>query len=334
MTRGGRGKVAGSRRVHRARRRGFTVVELLLAAALGAMVVMASMTLFAAISRTERRTAVRDFGQQELSRLNAAIRKATSQIVVLGFAPRPAPPTPPAVALPEGVEPAEPEEPGTYPRLILETDTMTGMQRMELVVAEPPVLGGADGVALEADAGKRFSMTRGAFVVRPSIGTLPDDVMREVLPGTPLFDVWWVPVDRKEEGLAPVGRAEGVIVARGLTELRWRFFKSDENRQLQALTSAKVTARSELPAYFEMDVATVQGHKGKWMFEVGWTVQAVDPLTNSARDRDGRGRRGSEIPGVPGTSEPFPPIDSTPGRPAGGGGTRGGGRILDGGSPK
>ncbi len=331
MTRGRTRNMAGARRA------GFTVVELLLAAALGAMVVMASMTLFAAISRTERRTAVRDFGQQELARLNAAIRKATSQIVVLGFAPRPAPPAPPAVALPEGVEPAEseePEEPETYPRLILDTDTMTGMQRMELVVAEPPVLGGADGVALEADAGKRFSMTRGAFVVRPSIGTLPDDVMREVLPGTPLFDVWWVPVDRNEEGLAPVGREEGVIVARGLTELRWRFFKSDENRQLQALTSARVTARSELPAYFEMDVATVQGHKGRWMFEVGWTVQAVDPLTNSPRDRDGRGRTGSEIPGVPGTSEPFPPIDSTPGRPSGGGGTRGGGRILDGGSPK
>lgn len=312
-------------------RRAFTMIEVMLAAVLGTMVVLTAMTLFASISATQHRTAARDFGTQELARLNNVMRKALTQIVVKATVPK-RPPATPAVARPRPVddppddvgvtgegEAAGEAEPEEHPRVVLGSDNVSGLQRLELVLAEPPLLGGADGATLERDARRLFSKTRGAFVLRPSDGTLPRRVEELVRPDTPSWDLWWVPVDREEEGIAAVGRTEGVIVARGLAACRWRFFRSDENKSLQALTEAEVTARADLPAYFEVDVATVQGQRARWMFEVGWTTESTPRATGAARATGATGATGAA--GATGA-------DGASNGPSGGGPVRGTGGSI------
>lgn len=316
-------------------RRAFTMVEVMLAAVLGTMVVLTAMTLFASISATQHRTAARDFGVQELARLNNVMRKALSQLVVKGFVPKR--PTGPAVARPVDEPPPAPEADGSdgrddddqddsqeHPRIALGADNRSGWQRLELVLAEPPLLGGADGAVLERDARRSFSKTRGAFVLRPSDGTLPRTVEELVTPERPSWDLWWVPIDRQEEGIPAIGRSEGVIVARGLVGCVWRFYRSDKSNVLQMLTEAEATSRSELPAYFEVDVATVQGQKARWMFEVGWTTEPPARATGSAGATGATGATGvTGATGASGESGSTGGTGSRPSRPVRPGGARG-----------
>jgi hypothetical protein len=154
-----------------------------------------------------------------------------------------------------------------------------------MVVAEPPALGGADGRLLEWDPGRRFSVTRGAFTMRPSqVETLPRELIRAAQ-STPSFDLWWIPIDLREDGITAVGLrpgalpgSGGVLIARGLAYCNWRMFKTDDTGALKPLTATRVVYRNDIPAYVEVDAATIQGRKVQWMFEVGYSVVAEDKL--------------------------------------------------------
>ncbi len=274
------------------RRRGFTLLETVLSALLGALVVIAAYGLLSAMRDTERRTQVRDFDTTELSRLQRTLRKAVGQIVIAGISGGGQASTQTtAIEQPDptdlvAVEAAEAKKTKTInPRVLLEVDPQSGAQRVEMVVAEPPALGGADGRLLEWDPGKRFSVTRGAFTLRPSQqDTLPRELWT-VAQTTPSFDLWWLPIDLGEEGITAVGLqpgeangSRGVLIARGLAYCRWRMFKTDETGTLKPLTSARVVYRSDIPAYVEVEAATIMGRKVQWMFEVGFSVIAEDKL--------------------------------------------------------
>lgn len=275
------------------RSRGFTLLETILSALLGSLVVLAAYGLLMAMRDTERRTQVRDFDTLELSRLQRTLRKALGQIVIAGLAGPLQPTTAATIAVEQpdptdlaAVEAAEARKAKVInPRVILEADPLTGLQRVEMVVAEPPALGGADGRLLEWDPGRRFSVTRGAFTLRPS---QQDTLPRELWPiaqTTQSFDLWWIPIDLREEGITAVGLrpgaipgSGGVLIARGLSYCRWRAFKTDETGTLKPLTAARVLYRNDIPAYVEVDAQTIQGRKVQWMFEVGFTVVAEDKL--------------------------------------------------------
>lgn len=374
-------------------RRAFTLLEVMLAAVLGSMVVLTAMVLFTTMARTQARTENSDFGLQELARLNNATRKALSQVVVYGFTPKRdagalgAPAAQPVPSSSDGtpdedaesLEVADPTgessgmesslesdlagdqrggggrsshrrlgpdgrprpDPTKFPRMILENDLASGLQRLELVVAEPPALAGADGVLLEPDAGKRFTMTRGAFELRPiTEQSLPRSLLESLDPTLFVYDVWWVPVDHNEEGVTPLGnpgigfgpdgrsRAGGIVIARGITNFRWKFWRTDDAGVLASFPAATATARSELPAYLELEAQTVQGQKVKWMLEVGWTVQVPIRETEPA---PGDIRRNRPDPSDPLTADP----PDRSGRPAGGspGGVNAGG-LNSGGGPR
>lgn len=275
------------------RSRGFTLLETILSALLGSLVVLAAYGLLTAMRDTERRTQVRDFDTLELSRLQRTLRKALGQIVIAGLAGPLQPTTAATIAVDQpdptdlaAVEAAEARKAKVMnPRVILEADPLTGLQRVEMVVAEPPALGGADGRLLEWDPGRRFSVTRGAFTLRPSQqDTLPRELW-SIAQTTQSFDLWWIPVDLREEGITAVGLrpgaipgSGGVLIARGLAYCRWRAFKTDETGTLKPLTAARVLYRNDIPAYVEVDAQTIQGRKVQWMFEVGFTVVAEDKL--------------------------------------------------------
>jgi len=319
-------------------RRGFTLLELILASVLGAVVVLASYSLMAALTATDARTKQRTAASTELSRAHQVFRKAFASIVVRPPAPRQPNSRSGAVASAASTQPkdAAAEEPVDVElerrraRVLLEPDPVTpGAQRLEMVVSEPPILAGADGTSLPGGRATWLSKTRGAFEQRPN-------------PSGKSIDLYWViyPLRNEEELSAAGGRgatngaaaqptdengnaaeAAGkpeleaavgsayldqsllnpdtpiaeLLVARDLERCNIRLVRSGADGKVEPLTEARIATEEELPAYLELDIATMQGQRGTWMFEVGWTVDSRRPTTgrgavaDALRGRDGNG---------------------------------------------
>jgi prepilin-type N-terminal cleavage/methylation domain-containing protein len=142
-----------------ARRPGFTMLELLLAVALGALVILATLGVFFQIDRTETLLSRRAKDANELSNLRLVIERVTSNFVMS---------TDPLPARDAAAEQSgsrfgatrnarDPSAPAPVPRLILEPDPVvagatmlrrggvdwnadaTRVQRLEVVVSDSPV---------------------------------------------------------------------------------------------------------------------------------------------------------------------------------------------------
>jgi prepilin-type N-terminal cleavage/methylation domain-containing protein len=310
------------------RRRGFTLLEMMLASVLGAAVVLASFSLMAAMTSTDDRTKERNKASAELSRAHQAFRKAFGSVVVKAAQPRTINrnASAGAVADPKSgvVDPSKPEgskienpEDQSPPRVLLENDAATpGQQRLELVVSEPPVMAGIDGTSLPGDRAEWYSKTRGAFELRPARSGEGFDLFWVVYPLEPAGGAGdtgeaEVPAtdtksDPKVEGTAPpplepaVGSAylapasnepaAALLISRNLAKCNFRLVRSGENGKLEPLTEARVATEDELPAYLELDIATQQGQTATWMFEVGWSVDPRTPLTARAAEQARRAR--------------------------------------------
>jgi hypothetical protein len=270
-------------------RRAFTMMETLMAAALGALVILSCLALFASMDRTDRSTALRFDQTSALARVHLVMTRTFGNIVmsdssVTGI----------------GLQQPDPETPQTdptgRPRILLEPDESPSLegakrrygvesgrpQRLEVVLGKAPVPGALDSRGGEAIAMAAFDpdvyagpAVRGVFELRPD----PEGERAKnwgvpgLDPRFPGWTLWWRPLPHKANGpegalftLAPEEDPRAVPVASGLQMCRWTAFSKRKRGD-----AFKATQFQELPAYMELEVRTTTGLAANWMFEVDWT---------------------------------------------------------------
>lgn len=276
------------------RRRGFTLLETMLAAAIGALVVAAALAAMTVALRADSTLVRRAESQTQLARVHRVMQRTFSTLRMaegsLG--------TPPMG--PDGRTPVTPEEherillardPPPDVRLRLEPDPRdpTALtQHLVVVLSAAPIVSdmprsremaldefdpetldqrsadpapastpadidaNADADAAVQSAEAPRDGVRGAFALYASSEPTDPDAN----PAETGSALWWVP----ESG-------DAVEVARGIAALRWRVFKRDA-----MLDSITAWAAEQLPAYVELEVATVHGGYASYLFEVSWTT--------------------------------------------------------------
>ncbi|HYE03470.1 MAG TPA: prepilin-type N-terminal cleavage/methylation domain-containing protein [Phycisphaerales bacterium] len=337
-------------------RRGFTLLELMLAAMLGAMVAVTCIGLFAAVERAQRDAEEAFHEASDLSFAHEAVEKAL-RTLVMSDAPMPPPPSPtrhgaddrPAPAPPPPPAPAAlGAEPPPAPRFLLEPDPfqppvmlvegrMVAPQRLELALRTAPVFVDIADEAADPGPERRRSLrgrpadpeealaqlaerivpgVRGAFELRYDA---PEDPA-----GEGSWSLWW----RQLSGAGfsgHGGRGVGdLLLAPGLASCRWEVFKtttdehnvSDGGRFYDHLSGVW---SDDLPAFVNLRVETVAGGVAEWMFEVGWTI-GPEPGSTVADPANPAVPAGASAPGATGSSGPAsapdPGTRSPPARPA------------------
>lgn len=258
---------------------GFTLVETMLASLLGMMVVIATVGLFGAMRDADRRSQARAFTTGDLTTLHRTTTRALRSLVMSGR------PSGGSATGRTGLTAPGPEEntADRRPRIILEPDGQTGMQRMELVVAEPPIY------STETGAGNAYGAVRGSFELTPEAG-------RET------FAMNWVTYGPGTSAAQTGPVRSRVLVAEGVNRALWRFLKTGEGGRLEPKTTLSVAEFSELPAYAELDLSMQDGRSVKWMFELQWTVAGEPGVVLAAADRiPGPGNRTTNNSGAGGS---------------------------------
>lgn len=362
LTSPGANTPAGAAR-HR-RRRGFTLVEVTLAAMLGVLIIATAIAIFGAMRRGFGSSMARAEAANERARLHTALQQCFRQVVLLpkprssagrartaadvALANATGQPTPPASSPPTPI----PQPPGTG------GPGTTGVGAGDSLAGQPRADGSTDDTdPASARGGRRAPRLileqDPAGVQRLELVTTQSPLAVQLRDGswsmpTPEagggvrgafelrpnpdgrgYDIWW---RLYELASGPTGQRwplGEVRIARGFVRLQWKFVKSDENKRLQWLTSALASDPSEIPAYVELEAQTADGFKAKWMFEIGWLM---------AREQDAQAAIPADLARRFGETDPITgrPIDDDTrlgsgsgtgpggGPLAGGGGTRGG----------
>ncbi len=304
-------------------RRGFTLLEVALAAAIGGLIVLAALGLLTAMDRTDRRLQARVEQQSELERVHLVMDRALGAILVSDQAP-------PSQQVSEGQVTGGQERGAPLPpRIQLSMDrgmgqmarrpdasgevNVTTPQRLEIVLLQSPVptdeqsgsidrwirasrrigdrereeeeeeesatpVAVAVPVAAETDSGvgaeAAVKAVRGAFEWRqkPAAGSARGGFagVERTEDGRTVWELWWIPLPRLTDDGRPVESLENARPYRIASDIvygRWLAFSKRERKPVYA-----TAYRLELPAYFEMEVETVNGQYANWMFEVGWAT--------------------------------------------------------------
>lgn len=236
--------------------RGFTLIEVLMAAALGVIVAGACIGLFAAIQRADKRSTQRTASIEAMSRLHRTLQR-TMRTVLLDLPKRRPAGTP---------DPIEP--PRTRVAL---TESSDGMQRLEVTLSQPPIMGLVAG--RPADPISRYQPVRGVFEMRRPVTA---SSLRNGEPSP--IELWWVPYQVGTDEPNPDAQ---VKVADSIDELAIRFAKTNEQKQLEKMRTASFADWSQIPAYVEVQVTTIDGTKAQWMFEVSGS-SGMEPGENQA----------------------------------------------------
>jgi uncharacterized membrane protein YgcG len=337
-------------------RRAFTVLEISLAVLIGAVVVVAALSMFMAVERTDRVLTVRAEQGTDLARARLVMQRSFMSLLMSGTRPIRR-----AGTNRDADAPFQPERELT-PRLILDADPrleglhMTrrdhegfyGIQRLEVVLTDSPVPDRTRDVwvwALEAapvsshdaattsdveaeEAQSPFRAVRGAFEFWPQ-GTRGEqgrfeDLLRSLgdNPETPLlWELWWIPLPPRGEFIddpppAVPVLAEPYLIASNIRYARWTMY-DDREKKVRHVAAL----RQNIPAYIEFEVETGAGLSAEFMFEVDAAQGPEAPL-----------RSQTEPPTVPAspTSRGSGGTGSSGGNPldsgGAGGGTTGGGK--------
>lgn len=268
------------------RRRGFTLIEVMLAAMIGALLVSACVAMFGAAQKSDRKLAGR-FGQgAELGRLQTTVRKALGSLVMSMESP----PTRTddagtsgtggstgGAGAAAGADGSAAGESAGAPRFLLEPDAYLNVgagsvQRLEVVLMQSPLPVPPGAVELGLVSGQAAAV-RGVFELRP------DGPNVKPVPGTERtgWTLWWKPLPpvttESAEGdvaepraIDPSETPGAVPLATGLVKAEWKAFK-----QRQWAAGIAATNMVELPAYVTLAVETTAGLKADWMFELSWS---------------------------------------------------------------
>jgi len=217
----------------------------------------------------------------------------------------------------EDAEAAE-AEPPQMPRILLQADTdpmLTEMlsrsrssgsgqgpvatpQRLELVLSSVPIrppsvqstawadaLVGVEDVEEEEEAEaagvEEYAGVRGAFVLRPDEATGRRARAREARGDDRIgWTLWWQPLD---------DRSQPARIASGLAACGFQMFF---DRQMQSELVAYDA--DQIPTYIQLEVETLTGLYANYLFEVVWTVDAIDEEAESGGEsgENGQGAEG------------------------------------------
>jgi hypothetical protein len=322
-------------------RRAFTLMETMMAAALGSLVILLALGLFASMDKTDRSTALRFDQTSALSRVHLVMTRTFGNIVMSDSSVT-------GIGLPQQPQPAQPEgqqtspmDPTARPRILLQQDQSPALnlssrggssqarpQRLEVVVGKSPVPSVLDSRGGEAIAMAAFDpdvytgpAVRGVFELRPD--PAGERAKGWGVPGLdpryPGWTLWWRPLPHREEGperalfsMAPEEDPRAVPIASGLQVCRWTAFSKRKRGD-----SFKATQFQELPAYMELEVRTTSGLTANWMFEVDWTngpetqeeLEAIQASGPGALAGAGAGGTGGGAKGAAGGADGAPSKD-------------------------
>jgi prepilin-type N-terminal cleavage/methylation domain-containing protein len=266
-----------------AARRGFTMLETVLAVAVGSLVVAAAFGMIATVRTSERSLADQSRDMNELARVQLAVRDAFDNLHA-------APPGTIRGAMGDASDEAADAVlntafPSPIPGVAARLEMTTGANpRLEVVLSRPlldrPPSTEAETVA-RADQGSLAVITaeqlpghRGAFELRRD-------------PSEPLPALWWVPLPPGDIPAGVVFDDDSLPRARKLCgavrSLTWTAFIDSERVPL-----VRAIEKSQLPAYIELEIETAGGGYGNWMFELGWTIgpELEAPPTEPDADDD------------------------------------------------
>ncbi len=260
------------------RARAFSLLELTLATAIGAIVLAVALSMFAVSSRADRRQEGRFIQDAELARLHRAVTDALTTIVV-GEIPPNLPGTGGAAPVPS---PNVSGSSGASARIILEADSLAGaqatpsmttgfpaasaVQRLELVLARPPVRDLVNPIVSVSAPVARGGGVRGVFELRPEFDPRTG-ASRVDARGRRVFTLSWREIPKPPgEGEEAPPAPRPIPISGGIVYLRWEFFHDE--KKLEKYAALNVL---DLPAYVTLQVETERGLSVDWLFEVGWT---------------------------------------------------------------
>ncbi|MFT3683476.1 MAG: prepilin-type N-terminal cleavage/methylation domain-containing protein [Phycisphaerales bacterium] len=244
-----------TRRIPRTRR-AFTLIEVLMAATLGAVVAGACFGLFATIQRADAKSKERTASVEAMSRLHRTLQK-TLRTILLDL------PRPP-------MQNGAPAPDAGRTRVSL-TEASDGMQRLEVTLSQPPILGLIAGKPV--DPITRYQPVRGVFEMRRPVTTASLRSGEQ----TPI-ELWWTPYVAGTDTPIP---NSSVKVADSMQALQFRFAKTNDQKRLEKMANASFADWGQIPAYVEVQVQTVDGNKAQWMFEVSGST-GMEPGQNQA----------------------------------------------------
>lgn len=267
------------------RLRGFTLLETVLAIAVGSLVLAGALSVLTTMRTTDRALSNQSIEMNDLARTQLAVRRAMQ---TLHTAPRntvraalgdPSEDQVNAVLRTPFPEPL----PGVASRFEMTTGTNP---RLEAVLSRPllapPRSTGRGAPSLDA-TGMLATVTaeqlpghRGAFELR-----------RE--PDAEWPALWWVPLPPRDmppgvtfdaSTLPPPAR-----LCRNVRSMAWTAFIDR-----QRLAQVRAIEDDQFPAYIELEIQTAGGAYGNWMFELGWTsgpeLEAPPELLATGNDTD------------------------------------------------
>lgn len=249
----------------RSARRAFTVLEVVIASALGSIVLFAALGVMAFMRGADERLTRRYDDVSELSILHGTIRRAMQTLVAAPPPPEGSQEQPPASLEEQEEREARRkaneesarafagtnwrEKPKARPRFLLEPQIAgqsgdTAPRRLEVVLLDRPAPGPAP----------NSPSLRGAF---------------ELLPDADGLALVWRPIE-------PAGTP--VILARGIADLRWRGLAREQVENRYASKSGAWRDRfaavipKEFPKAVRLEITTTRGTQVDWLFEPAITT--------------------------------------------------------------
>lgn len=310
-------------------RRGFTLIEIILASMLGTLVIAGAASVIAMLNRSD--TMLRDRFDQthDLAKCQIVFRRVFTTVVMsneqkpLGYA------TAGTRAMSEQARAAAAARQVTgnadlprarfivspdsnrvnQPLTMWPGDTFVA-QRIEIVVSQPPLVSSLAPREV-LDNRQSANIVRAAIELRQS----------RTRGGRACYSVWWIPLIEDETGWVSMrdesGYALGDKIMDGVVALRWKIFDDDLRK-----SEYSSIWYDELPAYVEVELKTTGGLYANWMFDVGGFVGPDSPAAlPEPEDTTGTGGQGGNGAGGGGGG----------GGPGEGGGGPGGGRPRRGG---
>jgi prepilin-type N-terminal cleavage/methylation domain-containing protein len=268
-------------------RRGFTLLELLMASLLATIIALTALGVIASVARADRASDQRTDAMLALAQIHKTFQR-TFRSVLLDLPQRRVPAngaSPQAgrantgQAGQSGQSGGAEDRPAPKPRVLLTEDESTGQQTLEVQLSLHPILGMVNGQPRPEY--QRFQPVRGIFEVREEAANLAERQQQIEQAATgrvtqgpsqgPLqgpLAIWWVPLTKDgspEEGAQ-------VRVAGNLRSVKWQFARTGETKTLEKFSTGQFADWSQIPAYVELEVETMGGQRGNFMYEIAGTT--------------------------------------------------------------
>lgn len=284
----------------RASRRGFTLLELLMASLLATIIALTALGVMASIARADRASDQRTDAALALAQVHKTFQR-TFRSVLLDLPQRRVP-----TSRTEGGQGNDPNDrPAPKPRVVLSEDESTKRQTLEVQLSMHPILGMVGGQ--QRPEYQRFQPVRGVFEVREEGANIAERAQQQEVAAAgreaqrPVA-IWWVPL--LKDG-SPEPESE-VRVAGNLRAVRWQFARTGETKTLEKFSTGQFADWSQIPAYVELEVETMSGQRGSFMYEIAGTTgkppgeaNPDDDLPAALVERLGGTLRRDDAPGDP-----------------------------------